>query len=165
MRSHRVDIGGLLGQSGQRMLVDDEVPLDSFEGVDFPDPARVRVELRHADRMLEIAGTIDVSAHAACAACLKDVERDLHVDVAERIDPSRRREDDPFGESNVLTGTRLDVADLTAQLVLSTLPMGFRCSDECRGLCGICGANRNAGDCSCDNGENSGKPKMENAAQ
>ena len=74
-------------------------------------------------------------------------------------------EDDPFGESNVLTGSRLDVADLAQQVVLSVLPMGLRCSDDCKGLCGTCGANRNASACSCDNGDTRGKSKMENTAQ
>ncbi|HYL27311.1 MAG TPA: DUF177 domain-containing protein, partial [Candidatus Nitrosotalea sp.] len=59
------------------------------------------------------------------------------------------RDVDPFGESNVLTGERLDVADLVQQSVLSALPMGLRCRPDCLGLCPACGANRNTGECSC----------------
>ena len=49
-----------------------------------------------------------------------------------------------------MTGDRLDVADLAQQLVLSVLADGLRCSDDCKGLCAVCGANRNAGACSCE---------------
>ena len=53
----------------------------------------------------------------------------IHVDVDERLDPAHGRDVDPFGESNVLTGERLDVADLAQQSLLSALPMGLRCAE------------------------------------
>ncbi|MBV8372402.1 MAG: DUF177 domain-containing protein [Candidatus Eremiobacteraeota bacterium] len=165
VRSHKVDIGGLLAGGRQLMLVDDAVPIEAFEGIAFPKPARVHLELRYVDRMLAITGTIDARASGECDSCLDGVERDVHVEIDERLDPAARREDDPFGESNVLTGARLDVADLAQQLVLSVLPMGLRCRDDCQGLCDTCGANRNTGTCACDNGEIRGESKMENPAQ
>jgi len=160
-----VDIGGLLAGGRQLMLVDDQVPIESFEGIVFPEPAQVHLEVRYVDRMLALEGTVKARAHGQCDSCLEDVDREIAVDVAERIDASVGRDDDPFGESNVLTGTRLDVADLAQQIVLSVLPLGLRCSDDCKGLCGQCGANMNAGTCSCNNGESRGKSKVEDTAQ
>jgi uncharacterized protein len=149
-RSHKVDISGLLAGSRQLMVVADSVPIEPFEGIVFPQPAQVQLELRQADRMLAVEGVVDARAQGQCDACLEEVELPLHVIVAERLDPSRGREVDPFGESNVLTGDRLDLADLAQQTLLTALPMGLRCSPECRGLCARCGANLNAGECSCE---------------
>jgi uncharacterized protein len=149
-RSHKVDISGLLAGSRQLMVVADEVPIEPFEGLEFPEPVRVELELHQADRMLAVEGSVDARVHGRCDACLEDVDMRIHVDVDERLDPAQGREVEPFGESNVLTGDRLDVADLAQQSVLSALPMGLRCSAECRGLCPACGANRNAGECSCE---------------
>jgi uncharacterized protein len=148
-RSHKVDISGLLAGSRQLMVISDEVRIEPFEGVDFPKPARVELEVRQADRMLVVEGTVEARIHGQCDACLEDVDLQIHVDVDERLDPSHGRDVDPFGESNVLTGERLDVADLAQQAVLSALPMGVRCSPECLGLCPACGANRNSSECSC----------------
>jgi uncharacterized metal-binding protein YceD (DUF177 family) len=148
-RSHKVDIGGLLAGSRQLMVVADEVPVEPFEGLVFPEPAFVQLEIRQADRMVVVEGTVDARVHGQCDACLEDVNLQMHVDVDERLDPSQGRDVNPFGESNVLTGDRLDVADLAQQSLLSVLPMGVRCGPECRGLCSVCGANRNAGECSC----------------
>jgi uncharacterized metal-binding protein YceD (DUF177 family) len=148
-RSHKIDISGLLAGSRQLMVVADEVPLEPFEGIVFPEPVRVRFEVRQADGMLAVEGVVDARVHGQCDACLEEVDGQVHVEVDERIDPSQGRDVDPFGESNVLTGDRLDVADLAQQSVLSSLPMGLRCRPECRGLCAVCGANRNAGECSC----------------
>ncbi len=149
-RSQKVDISGLLGGSRQLMVIADQVRIEPFEGIVFPEPALVALELRHADQMLVVEGGVDVRLHGQCDACLEDVDRVLHVDVDERLDPSQGREVEPFGESNVLTGERLDVADLAQQSVLSVIPMGLRCGPECQGLCPRCGANRNTGECSCD---------------
>lgn len=151
-RSHSVDISGLLAGSRQVMVVADEVPIEPFEGMVFPEPARVELELRQADRMLAVTGSVFARIHGPCDACLEDVDRQVHVDVDERLDPANGRDADPFGESNVLLGERLDVADLAQQTLLSGLPLGIRCRDDCRGLCGVCGANRNTGECSCDRG-------------
>ena len=152
-RSHKVDISGLLAGSRQLMVVNDDVPLEPFEGLAFPEPVRVELELRQADRMLVVEGNVDARVHGQCDGCLEGVDMQLHVDVDERLDPAHGRDVDPFGESNVLTGGRLDVADLAQQSVLSALPMGLRCSPGCRGLCPVCGANRNTGECSCQSAQ------------
>ncbi len=148
-RSHKVDISGLMAGSRQLMLVSDDVPIEPFEGLVFPEPARVELEIRQADRMLAVVGAVDARVHGQCDACLEDVDRLLHIDLDERLNPSHGRDVDPFDDSNVLTGDRLDVADLAQQSVLSALPLGLRCQDRCQGLCPLCGANRNTGDCSC----------------
>ena len=148
-RSHKVDISGLLAGSRQLMTIADQVRIAPFEGMEFPEPVSVTLDVRSADRMLVVEGTVDARVHGACDACLEDVDRQVHFDVDERLDPAQGRDVDPFGESNVLTGERLDVADLAQQSLLSALPMGLRCRQDCRGLCAACGANRNAGECSC----------------
>jgi uncharacterized protein len=151
-RSHQVDISGIVAGGRQSVAIADDVPIEPFEGVAFPKPAHVALELSLVGQTLAVTGTVDALARGSCDACLIDVERNLHVDVYERLDPNRGRDVDPFGESNVLTGQRLDVADLAQQVLLVALPMGLRCKDDCLGLCCVCGADRNRGECSCDPG-------------
>lgn len=164
-QSHKVDIGGVLAGSGQLLRLDDAVALQPFEGVSFPDGARVHLEIRCVDRLLQIDGSVETRIHGDCGACTDPVDRDMLVRIEERLDPEDGGEADPFGENNVLTGTRLDVADLAQQVVLSALPMGLRCRDDCAGLCAECGTNLNTGTCSCSNGDHRGKPQVEDAAQ
>src|SRR5579884_1526819 len=147
--SYKVDIGALLAGGRQRLSLDQQVPLEPFEGVTFPQAARVHLDLHASGDMLEIAGTIDVGIHGECDRCLGDVERAMHVDVDERLSTEADAQADPFGESNVLTGDRLDVKDLTTQLVCSAVPIGLLCDEACRGLCPNCGENKNTGACTC----------------
>jgi uncharacterized protein len=149
-RPHTVDIQGILSGTGQVLELQDRVPIESFEGIEFPKPAQVDLTVRCADRVLMVAGTVSAEAEGDCDSCLEHVSRTIEVRVDERLDPDIDRKNDPFGEGNVLVDGRLDVADLTRQVVLTVMPMGLRCSDECKGLCGSCGANLNTGECPCD---------------
>jgi uncharacterized protein len=147
--SHKVDIGGLLAGGRQLLSVEQQVALEPFEGIRFPEPARVELDVRASGDMLEIAGTIDVKIYGECDRCLNEVERPMHVDVDEQLDVGPEAQTDPFGTSNVLTGDRLDVKDLTTQLVVSSVPLGLLCGEDCRGICPVCGENKNTGACSC----------------
>jgi uncharacterized protein len=151
--SYKVDIGGLLSGGRQQLLLDQPVELEPFEGTSFAEPARVRLELHAVGRLLEITGSIDAEARSECDRCLGDVVRPIHIDVDEEIEVEESGRPDPFAENNVLTGDRLDVKDLTSQLVYSALPMSALCSEECRGLCPTCGENANTGACSCASGD------------
>ncbi len=148
-RPHTVDIQGILSGAGQVLTLHEHVPLESFEGIEFPEPAQIDLELKCADRILMVEGQIQATAEGDCDACLEHVERQLVVEVDERLDPEIDRKADPFGEGNVLVDGKLDIADLARQVVLTVLPMGLRCTDDCKGLCGSCGANLNAGACAC----------------
>lgn len=152
--SHKVDIGAVLAGGRQRLSVEQQVALEPFEGVTFPEPARVHLDLHSSGDMLEIAGEIDVKVHSECDRCLGDVDRAMHLNVDERFPTDGEAQADPFGESNVLTGDRLDVKDLATQLVCSAIPLGLLCSEDCKGICPTCGENKNTGACTCEPTEN-----------
>ncbi len=147
--SHKVDIGALLAGGRQRLSVDQQVALEPFEGITFPEPARVHLDMHSTGDMLEIAGTIDVGVHSECNRCLGEVDRAMHVDVDEQLSTDGEAQTDPFAESNVLTGDRLNVDDLTTQLVCSAVPLGMLCAEDCKGICPACGENKNTGACTC----------------
>jgi uncharacterized metal-binding protein YceD (DUF177 family) len=152
---HKIDVGGLLAGNRRPLVVDDRVPVAPFEGVNFPEAAVVHLELQASGELLEIKGTIDVPLHSECARCLEAVADRMHVKVDEQVEAGANLQDGPFGESNVLTGGRLDVADLAAQLICSAIPIGLLCKEDCKGICPRCGENRNSKECEC-NGETSG---------
>ena len=66
--------------------MDDRVPVAPFEGVNFPEPAAVHLELQASGRLLEIKGTIDVPLHSDCARCLGAVDDSIHLRVDEQVD-------------------------------------------------------------------------------
>ncbi|GAC1658510.1 MAG: hypothetical protein NVS9B12_11000 [Vulcanimicrobiaceae bacterium] len=147
--SNTTDIGGLLAGGRQTLRLEKSVRLEPFEGWTFPAPAQVALEIHGIEQLLEVVGAIDVEAIGACGRCLEEVRSQMHLDVNEELEPKAALKDDPFSESNVLSGDRLDVADLIRQLVLSAAPFAVLCDPECRGLCANCGSNKNQGACTC----------------
>ena len=147
--SNTLEIGSLLAGGQQTLRVDEFVRLEPFEGWSFPEPARVQLSVRLAHRMIEVLGTVDVTARGSCDRCLGDVRRPMHIDVDERFEPEQSAEEQPLAETNVLVGSRLDVADLARQLIDSTASFAVLCSPECGGLCQYCGQNKNDGACTC----------------
>ena len=145
-REKIIDVEPVLS-TGREISVHDDVRVPDFGSYAFPNPAWVEVLVRRFELGLEIAGTIDVTYTGSCDRCLEDVRRVVHLEVDERLMP-KNDEDGPFAENNVLDGSRLDLADLVRQLIGSALPLSLVCSDECRGLCPVCGLNRNSDACS-----------------
>ena len=57
---------------------------------------------------------------------------------------------DEFDESNYIDGYTLDVDKLVYNEVLIGWPTKILCSEDCKGICNVCGQNLNLGTCDCE---------------
>jgi uncharacterized protein len=67
--------------------------------------------------------------------------------------PSRRPTLDPGSDDLDLfpySGEEVDLAPLLREQIILAVPYAPLCSDACRGLCVVCGIDRNTGTCTCD---------------
>ena len=91
-----------------------------------------------------VSGRAEVRIVGECGRCLCEVSREVEAADIE------------FFVEHVPHGEVCDISeDVRTELTLA-LPMNLLCSDDCRGLCPVCGADLNAGDCSCERGETRG---------
>lgn len=144
--ARKVDVSGLL-YTGREIDVVEQVELPEFGTFAFAVPARAALTLRKVGGGIEVEGTVDVEATGTCARCLDDVRLPLHLVVEERVEPEAERSQ-TLGESELLTGSELDLTDLIRQLTDSALPIVILCGEECPGLCPTCGRKRD-GSCTC----------------
>lgn len=104
---------------------------------------------------LSIRGTVRGIADLECVRCLRRFEHPIEVPLmvyAERSGSSSRSEEEDLEREYDLAffnGRQLDVGDAARQALTVEVPMTPRCREECRGLCPRCGADLNAGPCSC----------------
>ncbi|MDQ6825911.1 MAG: DUF177 domain-containing protein [Candidatus Eremiobacteraeota bacterium] len=147
--SNLLEVGGILAGGRQLLAIDESVRLEPFEGVSFHSPAQIALTIARADRGLSVTGFIEVQARGECDRCLVEVRVPIRLEVNEIVERVPGSKDDPFAESNVLVGDRLDIADLARQLVCSAVPLRILCKEGCQGLCRICGANLNDEKCGC----------------
>ena len=85
-----------------------------------------------------VNGSVSGRVKASCGRCLAPVELEIFNDEIELYYPKEE-----------ITEEELDItADIRDELLIE-LPMNPLCSDECRGLCPVCGINRNKKECKC----------------
>ncbi len=103
-----------------------------------------------------VRGRIAASVPQVCGRCLERfpvrVETEIDTRLAPR--PQARREEIELAsddlEMDFYTDDLLNVAQLVETETTLELPMKPLCREECRGLCPVCGGNRNVVECRCE---------------
>ena len=105
------------------------------------------------DKQLEIQGNTKLQIEIPCDRCLEPVTEEFEMDFTKRVDLSVSDEDnmfsDEFDESNYIDGYTLDVDMLVYNEVLIGWPTKILCSEDCKGICNVCGQNLNLGPGNC----------------
>jgi uncharacterized protein len=112
--------------------------------------------LAHSDGEVRVRGHFDVEVTAECDRCLgrarfpMNAQFDLFYRPAAQI--AREEEvsiDEGEAEIGFYEGEGMELEDILREQVLLALPMQRVCSDLCKGICPICGKNRNEVACQC----------------
>lgn len=136
--------------------VEADVPADDplFEGVGFElgEPMRVRLRASTAGTgEVVVRGTLDTRLDRQCRRCLESVSRAWSRAVTWVFAPP----DELDGENDLevrqlpVSTSTLDLSEaVREELILETDPY-VECRKACRGLCPVCGINRNHETCEC----------------
>lgn len=111
-------------------------------------PIDVALECSSLSNGIVVEGRIGASFHGECRRCLVAVEGRIEVPVRELYQETLT-DPDAFPIEN----DQIDLGRLVRETVLLDLPDAPLCSGDCRGLCPICGVDRNATPCSCSTDE------------
>ncbi len=103
------------------------------------------------DGKLVIDGSTNFSLEGSCDRCLKSVKIEVPIEFTYTVvKPDGYHELDEDDEQGFMDGYELDTEILIYNELLMSLPMKVLCKETCKGLCPVCGKNRNDGDCGCD---------------
>jgi uncharacterized protein len=105
---------------------------------------------------IRIQGRLAVQMEAECDRCLNvaeypvDMNFDLFYEPA-KSGPEGREVALNAGESEVdfYEGDGLELEDVLREQILLSLPMQRICREDCKGICPMCGKNRNLAECGC----------------
>ena len=105
-------------------------------------------------RQLEIIGKTSLVLEIPCDRCLEPVAVELKLDFTKKVELNQSNDDDMFSdefdESNYIDGYTLDVDKLVYNEVLIGWPTKILCSEDCKGICNVCGQILNLGTCDCE---------------
>ena len=95
----------------------------------------------HADVVAEVV--------AECSRCLGPVHDRIDVEVREVFEDRQTFDAGTEGEIYPLDRDEIDLEPMVRDAILPELPVVPLCRPDCRGLCPVCGENRNETDCDC----------------
>ena len=127
-------------------------------GVTYPILEKEDVQLEITNlggRKVKIGTKTQVVLSVPCDRCLteqrveipisSEVEVDFNVTAEERVND--------LNETSYIDGYDLDVDQLVYEEILLGFPMKVLCQEDCKGICKVCGANLNQGECGCNRTE------------
>jgi uncharacterized protein len=111
--------------------------------------------LNHSLGEIRVQGKLKVNMHATCDRCLEpaDFPIENQFDLIYMPAETSKGGDDEVDEAAIevgyYEGNGLALNDILREVVLLALPMQLFCSEDCKGICPLCGQNRNQRDCGC----------------
>ena len=145
--------------SEQHKPLDQMVPIEMdavrIQSVDYPivEKGLSHIQVEHVkEKELCIHMQSTLSVNIPCDRCLEDVRYDFELDFEKRVDLGRTDAEliEGLDESNFIDGYHLDADQLLFNGILTEWPMKVLCSDDCKGICSVCGQNLNEGSCDCE---------------
>ena len=154
-----IDISKVVKSINKEVSEEVSIELASFESRlgDFPILQKSPVVLtitNQENKTLFIRGSVDVTLSIPCGRCLEEVPTQICFDIDKKLDITEGvLVDDEMEENDYLIGFELDVDKLVYAEILVNWPMKVLCKEDCEGICNVCGANLNKGDCGCQRTE------------
>lgn len=114
-------------------------------------PVHIRIEYA-GEKKLYITGDASLTVVIPCDRCLVEVPTGMKLAFEKSVntDTECGDEEDDSDEANYIDGYHLDVEKLLCNEILVGWPMKVLCSEDCKGICSVCGQNLNEGGCDCE---------------
>lgn len=116
---------------------------DIAEAVPVSEEAELRLEVRRTENEIIISGGLEATFRTSCARCLETVE----FPVTEPVDRMYSWDPDMLTDTEVEPVSHNDgtvcILDPVREAVILSIPPLPLCDEKCRGLCPVCGENRN----------------------
>ena len=123
-------------------------------------PASLELQISKVQKKVYVKGTLRTILRPDCDYCNDPFEFPLEASISQLLFPPELdtlRPVETYGETYDETyevdrydGVVVDLTPIVIEQMILALPMNFKCSDDCYGLCPICGANRRKNQCKCE---------------
>jgi uncharacterized protein len=137
----------------------DELALED-DRVTLTEPPKVSGNIRQQGNRVHVSGRVTARVQVECDRCLKSVELpiDSHFKL-EYVTPEEYRAQQAVElteedlDLSVFDGEAIDIDELVKEELLLGAPDHVLCVESCKGMCPICGVDRNSVECECETQE------------
>ena len=138
----------------------EEIDLEE-EGARVSGEAAVRGGATRKGEQVRLRGEIKTEVELLCDRCAAPERAPLAVEfdtsfIPLEVEAVKAENVELAAEDLLLSsyeGDAVDLDELVREQILLALPSRHLCREDCKGLCQKCGADLNAGACSCEQGE------------
>ena len=127
------------------------------ERVSLVERVKVEGKVRLAGADVFVNGHIETRAQVECDRCLKQVEMPVKADFDLQYITGAEYESSATAELteellsvSVFDGETIDVDEIVKEQILLAVPTRMLCQPDCKGICPVCGIDKNTDDCECE---------------
>lgn len=130
-------------------ILDKEILLDiekieyDYNEIIFKNPLVFKGNFHNINKILTVEGMIEMTFDVNCYLCNEIYEYSQIIDINEIFRQSP--EDDEY---EILSG-KIDLNKAIIDNIILQLPTQFICREGCKGICQVCGKNKNIENCDC----------------
>lgn len=145
------DVSSILKVTGAKISVDEhiaELKGETENDYVFKD-VKVSGEITNIGDVLEFGGKIFGRFETECARCLKPTETEFCVEFTEML----KNVDEEISDKDavvIFEGNTVELSEIIRSNILVNLSTKYLCSEDCKGICPVCGADLNESDCGCE---------------
>lgn len=127
----------------------------SIDGISLFGQVGVNLDIVGSGNIYYCTGRAECEAQIVCVRCLEPYRSKLCGDVEFSIhmaDDAGDVDCDEVPDNELVVGSgaaEVDISGPIREALLLEVPLKPLCSEECRGICPICGTNRNERQCEC----------------
>ena len=145
------DLRRVFNTTGEKKEFELEIPseeLSQYMGYSFVDSVKVGGSFYNRADVVHMDYSVKFTLNIVCDRCLKEFDREYSFDFRHVVVTSVNKNNDDF---IIAENYRVDVNEIALSDLLLELPTKLLCSDDCKGLCSMCGCDLNESECNCQN--------------
>ena len=148
-----LDVSRAIKNPGQVYPFEADVALEPVEVlgdmVQFQDVHAEGEYLCSGEARISLRAAVSATADTRCSRCLEPVSIPVKANVEAVFD---RQPDPEDPDLYSFTASTVELTDAVRDALLLELPLRVLCSEDCKGLCPVCGINLNKDTCTCQEG-------------
>lgn len=137
----------------------EEIELES-EDAKLKTDAKIKGKIYKRITQVDVEGNVSANIETECSRCLQPLEKEFEIPFSVSFVTPENYTEEKEAEINekdlqvsVFEGDKINLSEIVREQILLNLPTQVFCQDDCKGLCSICGINRNFENCSCEEKE------------
>ncbi len=138
-------------EQGKDINFDVEFPLDNDliedRNYQFLTPVTVKGTMNYQNDKLDIDAKVNFKLLVVCDNCGESFEKDIQFDLSEKF---LEQYESHTEEDYLIKQVCVEIDKPVTDNLLLNIPTKMLCKDDCKGLCAVCGKNKNFSTCNCD---------------